>query len=200
MVGLMPTAFAHPGNAIRSSPREDRAKPEDVRPCSGGTNCLNVGTYTATITDIVASDTPTWRLARLIMRFTNRSDDRIFLAYRARSCFLIDNFGNRFFYSKNGDWEQDMSAVGIGTDVGNKIDPQFMLKPKESGVASFDLWRQRPPNEKALSYEFSVMIDEIDPSDLKTVLWRPLLQFHKVPAKLSQPLTGESVLLERPAQ
>jgi hypothetical protein len=154
--------------------------------CGNKPNCVDEGSYTVTVTNIIESTTANSRMVRLILRFENVSDHTITLAYRAGSGFLLDNSGNRYFCSQAGQTgpnAQDNSAVGIGTDRDNKVDPIFMLKTKQSESASFDLWRKRPPDQQASSYDFDVMIDEIDPHDPGTVLTHPYVSFRKLEGK-----------------
>ncbi len=158
--------------------------PTDQGHCRNSLNCFDAGAYTATVTDIIASETPNSRLVRLILRFENFTDHALILGYRAHSGFLLDNFKSRYFCCRGAETALDPSAIGIGTDVGDKVDPQFMLKAKESDSASFDLWRQRPPNQPSSYYDFDLMIDQIDPADLKTVLKHPYLSFRNLNARV----------------
>lgn len=146
--------------------------------CNGRTKCVDAGSYTATTTDVWLGVTPKARQIRLILRFENMTEQTIFLAYWAHSIFVLDNFGNRYFCCQ-GENAPDSSAVGIGTDQGDKVDPQFMLKPHESAIASFDLWTHRV-NPVASYYDIDVMIDEIDPTDRNAVAKRRFLPFRRV--------------------
>jgi hypothetical protein len=144
--------------------------------CNASGSCVAESRYTATITDVLESDTPFSHQVRLILRFENLSDRPIILAYRAHSVFLLDNYKNRFFCCKS-DTAPDVSAVGLGTDVAGKVDPQLVLKPHESEIATFDLWRHREPDLQAFYYDFDLKIDEIDPGSKYTVLKSPYLSF-----------------------
>ncbi|HEV2730227.1 MAG TPA: hypothetical protein VGV15_09355, partial [Terriglobales bacterium] len=103
----------------------------------------------------------------------------LILAYRAHSSLLVDNFRNKYSCCAPGS-TRDTSAVGIGIDSDNTVDPQFMLKARQSDGVSFDLWRHRPPDQQASSYDFCLMIDQLDPGDLKTVQRHPNLVFKKL--------------------
>jgi hypothetical protein len=127
-------------------------------------------------------------MVRLVLRFENVTSHAVILGYRAQSGFLLDNFRNRYFCSQAGQTgpnAQDNSAVGIGTDRDSKVDPQLMLKPKQSESASFDLWRHRDLDQQVSFYDFDVMIDEIDPRDPGTVLTHPYLSFRNLQSKVS---------------
>ena len=166
---------------------EEKSKParsQDANPqiegpnCNSRPNCVDVGSYTATATNVWPSVTPNSRQIRLILRFDNVSEQPIILAYRGHSLFVLDDYGNRYFCCQN-DTVPDSSAVGIGIDQGDKVDPQFILKPHESAIASFDLWTHRT-NPVASYYDIDVMIDEVDPTDRNTVQKHPYLPFRNV--------------------
>lgn len=174
--------------------QEEKSKParsQDATPqidgpnCNRQPNCVDVGSYTATATEVWRSLSRKSREIRVILRFENVSDGPIILAYRAHSMFVLDDFGNRYFCCLGPDVE-DSSAIGIGTDQGSKVDPQFMLKAHESAIASFDLWtnRQNPP---ASHYDIDVMIDEIDPTDQNVIQKHLYLPFRKVLPKTREP-------------
>jgi hypothetical protein len=134
--------FACAQEAGRTSRVEQGQEPnqqsEGAR-CDMSPNCVDAGEYKATVTKIFESATEKSRMVRVILRFENVSDHVIILAYRAQSGFLLDNFGNRYFCSQGGQTgpnAQDNSAVGIGIDRENKVDPQFILKPKQTLPAS----------------------------------------------------------------
>lgn len=155
--------------------------------CKDTANCIDAGPYTVTVTDIIEGDTPGYRFARLVLRFENLTDGALVLAYRSGSSFLVDNFRNRYSCCQTGSNPQDNSAVGIGVDRDGKADSQFMLKARESDTASFDLWRHRPPEQQASSYQFAIMIDEIDPGHPGTVLKHPILTFRNLAANVLAP-------------
>jgi hypothetical protein len=182
---IMGTLASAQEDKARPSPVQEQNKQTDHSHCRNKASCAEAGPYTATVTDIIESETPNSRLVRLIFRFENVMDRPIILGYRAHSGFLLDNFSNRYFCCRGAEPVPDPSAVGIGTDIGDKVDPQLMLKPNESDSASFDFWRQRPPNQRAAYYDFDLMIDRIDPSDLKTVLKHPYLSFRNLKTRAS---------------
>jgi hypothetical protein len=144
--------------------------------CRDSGKCFDAGPYTATVTDILESETPNSHQVRLLLSFNNVSDSAIILAYRAHSAFLLDNFKNRFFCCKS-DNAPDSSAVGMGIDAEGKVDPQLILKPHESAIVIFDLWRRRPPNLQASYFDFNLMIDQIDPSNRFIIQKNPYLSF-----------------------
>jgi hypothetical protein len=154
--------------------------PQAERPdCKNPGKCVDRGPYIATVTDIFESDTPYSHQVRLTLKFDNLSESPIILAYRAHSAFLLDNFKNRFFCCKN-DSAPDASAIGIGTDTEAKVDPSFLLRAHENATVLFDLWRRRPPNVQAAHYDFDLMIDEIDPSNMYVVQQNPYISFRRL--------------------
>jgi hypothetical protein len=188
---------AYAQEARRNSSRVEQAQEPNQQSegarCDGSLNCVDAGEYTATVTKIFESMTEKSRMVRVILQFENVSDHVIILAYRAQSGFLLDNFRNRYFCSQGGQTgpnAQDNSAVGIGIDRDNKIVPQFMLKTKQSDIASFDLSRSRGINQQATFYDFDLMIDQINPRDPGTVLNHPFLSFRNLQSKV--PGSGQS--------
>jgi hypothetical protein len=163
---------------------EQQQRQADHGRCKDTLNSVDAGAYTVTVTDIIEGDTPGYRLAHLVLRFENLTDGVLALAYRSGSSFLVDNFKKRYSCCQTGPNPQDNSAVGIGIDRDGKVDSQFMLQARESDTVSFELWRHHPPEQQATSYQFAIMIDEIDPGDLKTVRKHPILTFRNLAARL----------------
>lgn len=149
--------------------------------CRTSVNCFDAGSYIVTVTDVIEGDVPGYRRARLALRFENLTDNTLVLAYRSGSSFMVDNFKNRYSCCQTDSTREDTSAIGIGIDRDDKINPQFRLRPRASDTVSFDLWRHRPPEEPASYYHFDLMIDEIDQSG-KFILRHPVLFFRNLPA------------------
>lgn len=171
---------ASPNPALLTQSQEQSRQASRTR-CQTAANCFDAGPYVVTVTDIVEGDTPGYRLARLVLRFDNLTDTTLVLGYRSGSSFMVDNFRSRYSCCQADSSREDTSAIGIGTDHDDKINPQFMLKPGSSDTISFDLWRHRPPDQPASYYHFDVMIDEIDPTG-KTILRRTVVFFRTLPA------------------
>jgi hypothetical protein len=182
-LGNSSVAFSQQGDCSSS---QTSTKATDGPHCEKSSRCFDAGSYTATVADIIESQTPNSRLVRIVVRFENVSGKRIILAYRAHSGFLLDNFKNRYFCCKGAETAVDLSAVGIGTDVDGKVDPQFRLLPNQSDSVSFDLWRSRPPDQSASYYDFDVMIDQIDP-DALTVQMHPFVSFRNLRVRDKNP-------------
>jgi hypothetical protein len=156
--------------------------PEAARAhCRSDVTCFDAGAYVVTVTDIIEGDIPNYRRARLVLRFDNLTHDTLILAYRFHSSFMVDNSKSLYSCCQIDSSKEDTSAIGIGIDRDDKVNPQFRLKPQASDNVSFELWRHRPPDEPAAYYHFDVMIDEIDPTG-KTILRHPVLFFRNLPA------------------
>lgn len=149
--------------------------------CKSDVSCFDAGSYLAIVTDILEGDVPSYRKARLAVRFENLTNETVVLAYRAGSALMVDNFKNRYSCCQTDSSKEDVSATGIGIDREDKINPQFRLKPRTSDTVIFELWRHRTSDEPASYYHFEVMIDELDPSG-KVVLRHPVLFFKNLPA------------------
>ncbi len=146
--------------------------------CRSDHYCDEEEAYIVVLTDVLESLTPGNRQVRLILNFENLSEHPIILAYRAHSIFVLDHLKNRYFCCKS-ESAADSSAMGIGTDDGNKTDSQFLLKPHQKRLASFDVWTYKS-NPEASYYDVSVQIDEIDPTDRTTIRNNPFLTFRNV--------------------
>ncbi len=149
--------------------------------CKKAVDCFDAGSYLVKVVDIIEGDIPGYRKARLVLLFDNLTDKTLVLAYRSGSSFMVDNFKNRYSCCQTDSSREDTSAIGIGIDRDDKINPQFQLDPYASDTVSFDLWRHRPPENAAAHYHFDLMIDEIDPSAQK-ILRHPVLFFRNLPA------------------
>jgi hypothetical protein len=135
---------AAPNSPLFVTPSQVQA-PETARAhCKSAVNCFDAGPYIVTVTDIIEGDIPGYRLARLVLRFENLTDSTLVLGYRSGSSFMVDNFRNRYSCCKTDSSKEDTSAIGIGIDRDDKVDAQFMLKPRATDIVSFDLWRHRP--------------------------------------------------------
>jgi hypothetical protein len=155
-----------------------RSKRKELEDCTTDNHCFKATAYIATLTDAWESVTPQSRLVRLILSFENVSERPIILAYRAHSIFVLDNLSDRYFCCQSQN-SADSSAMGIGTDDGNKMDTQFLLIPHEKRIASFDVWTFKA-NPPASYYNVDVQIDEIDPTDRDTLQLNPYLSFRNV--------------------
>jgi hypothetical protein len=101
---IIEVAICFIGNPLLSLSQENSSsspqilgKSADSSHCGKSPRCFDAGNFTATVTDIIESQTLNSYLVRIVVRFENTSDQRVVLAYRAHSGFLLDNFENRYF-------------------------------------------------------------------------------------------------------
>jgi hypothetical protein len=130
--------------------------------CAGRPNCADAGPFVAEIITATPSITKLsydWHVVTMNIRFRNKSDQPIVLAYPAKTAALSDNFSNTYRPSNPED------VKGIGTVGGGKADPQFILRPGESRQASFIQARQLPRGGNqpmGQAYTFILPISELE--------------------------------------
>jgi hypothetical protein len=94
------------------------------------------------------------------IRFKNISDRPVILAYRSASSAGLDNFGNGFTWGRPG--THDTSVKGIGIVTGRSADTQFQLAPGQARSATFNLVRFNAKPPIGESWNYDVIIDEIE--------------------------------------
>jgi hypothetical protein len=117
-----------------------------------------------------------YNIVRLNLRFENLTDHVLRLAYHSGSSILADDFGNTYFGAKAGDGP-DTSVTGMGTDTDGKTNPEFLLEPKQSEPATFQVWGHRAANQRQPLFHYDVTIDEIDATDSKRILRQHAINF-----------------------
>ncbi|MDQ1468887.1 MAG: hypothetical protein QOJ99_367 [Bryobacterales bacterium] len=136
--------------------------PPEPDACGGKTRCYDAGPFVAEIAQATLSREGNFqdRVVRLNVRFRNKTNQPISLAYVAGTSVLIDNLGRRFAWGSG----HDVSATGIGKVESNKADPQFVLRPGESRAATFTLFRKRPPQNDpdGSGYTYEVTIAQLE--------------------------------------
>jgi hypothetical protein len=130
-----------------------------ANPCQRRTDCADVATFTASVTDFRTSqqDRGT-RLLTTTVRFQNKTTRPLILGYVQNSGIATDDQGNRFVvYGK--------SAVrGIG-EISSSFDPKFVLQPGEASDARFE-YVFRMPNANTIlgtKYDVELAVREINP-------------------------------------
>ncbi len=101
--------------------------------CQGVANCLDLGTFTATVVkvNVTRQDAVTaYQGVRTTVRLTNTGTQPLILGYRDRSSAVTDNNGLAYRWSSK--------ATGIGVVSRGSADTQFQLAPGQSREASFD--------------------------------------------------------------
>jgi hypothetical protein len=150
-------AAAAPSGASPST----AAAPAD--PCGGSPRCFNAGTFIAEVVQVqptaMTAGTRHHSVAFNI-RFKNISDRPVILAYRSASSAGLDNFGNGFTWGRPG--THDTSVKGIGIVTGRSADTQFQLAPGQARSATFNLVRFNAKPPIGESWNYDVIIDEIE--------------------------------------
>ena len=99
------------------------------------------GPFSAQVTELRVSKSNSGNNPKHVLtvtiQFKNLTDKPLILAYEGKSGLYIDNIGNRY----DKDAETGHTAMGIGTTLGSKADPSFVLQPGEAQEAKFQLWR-----------------------------------------------------------
>ncbi|MEO8334754.1 MAG: hypothetical protein ABI664_07270 [bacterium] len=130
-----------------------------TNPCQRRTDCADVTTFTAVVTDFRTSqqDRGT-RMVTTTVRFQNKTTRPLILGYVQNSGVATDDQGNRFVV-------YGAQAVrGIG-EIANTFDPKFVLQPGEASDARFE-YVFRIPNASTIlgtKYDVELAVREINP-------------------------------------
>jgi hypothetical protein len=161
----VPTPVTQASSPVSSSPVPSSAavvskspSPE-VDPCSTKSYCYNAGPFTGEVTQLIGSNNH--RVVRLNIRFRNTTNEPLILAYVAGSSKIVDNLGTVYYWGPAS--AHDTSVTGIGIVESRTIDPQFVLKPGESGSAVFELKRDEwSKNAVGTSFTFDARIAQLE--------------------------------------
>lgn len=120
--------------------------------------CAEVSTFTATVTDFRISGVNNRMIANVTVRFRNRTERSLILAYVQGSGLVTDDQGNRYVVGGvNG-------VRGMGQITGRVVDPQFVLRPGEASAARFELlWAGRSDQIRGTVFDLDLAVREIDP-------------------------------------
>ncbi len=130
-----------------------------ANPCQRRTDCADVSTFTASVTDFRTSqqDRGT-RMVTTTVRFQNKTSRPLILGYVQNSGVATDDQGNRFVV-------YGAAAVrGIG-EISSSFDPKFVLQPGEASDARFE-YVFRIPNANTIlgtKYDVELAVREINP-------------------------------------
>jgi hypothetical protein len=132
--------------------------------CVGKIRCFDAGPFSAEILTATATREQAsrpWHTVSMNVRFTNKTNAPIILAYVVPSGVLIDDLGNRYVPSGAPN-----DAKGIGKVQARSADPQFVLRPGESRQATLGQARvmRGTPTATVIgsSYTFNVSIAELE--------------------------------------
>jgi hypothetical protein len=145
-----------------AAPAQVSASLPDV--CAGRIRCFDAGPFSAEILTATATreqGARPWHTVSMNMRFTNKTNAPVILAYVVPTGVLIDDLGNR--YTPAG---PPNDAKGIGKVQARSADPQFVLRPGESRQATLGQVRvmRGTPTATVIgsSYTFDVSIAELE--------------------------------------
>jgi hypothetical protein len=133
------------------------AAAQGASPCAGRRECVAVASFVATVTDFRPSTQGRTRMLAVTVRFENRTDHVLRLAYVVGSGLATDDQGNRYqVYPAE-------AVRGIGLVTTNSFDPKFELQPGEASDARFEFAWQ-PGNEIiGTRYDVALAVREIVP-------------------------------------
>lgn len=138
-------------------------------PCAGKAGCYATGPLLAEVTGLTTSQQSLNYYVQLKVRFRNVSSEPVVLAYQSGSGTLIDGDGLRYKVQN----AKDVSGIGIVSK--GSADPQFVLRPGESRVASLNYYYYKyagypAPGSRVFSPDFVVEQLEVLPSkQIRTV-------------------------------
>src|SRR5579871_5625749 len=103
--------------------------------CGNRPGCYEGMDFAATVVDFRTSDANGVKVIDAIVRFQNKTNQVISLAYVDGSAFALDDRANRYGlngYGGNG-------IRGMGVFYGNNVDSKFVLSPGGTGDVRFEL-------------------------------------------------------------
>jgi hypothetical protein len=122
--------------------------------------CYNATNFTATITTFRISTNNVYKqkIIDVTIRFQNKTNQAVVLAYVDHSGLATDERGNRSI-----PWGPN-AYRGIGLVSGTTFDPKLMVRPGGWGDAQFELVQQGTPPVTGATYMLDLTIDEINNS------------------------------------
>jgi hypothetical protein len=97
--------------------------------CGGEPLCTEVNDFAVTITDFRASLTQPRKVLTMSVRFQNKANRPLVLAYVPASGIGIDERGNRY-----ASYDADVRGIGL---IGRTVDAKFVLQPGQQSDARF---------------------------------------------------------------
>jgi hypothetical protein len=129
-------AGGSPGSADVTPPANrdsnDRAQPD---PCADLTNCYNAGSFTAQLTNVVASREAQERYLRIAVRIRNTGPDQRVLCFSGGTGTAIDDQQHR--YQMHFDHR---GVRGFGVCDRNLVNPQFVVQPGATRDGSLEFF------------------------------------------------------------
>ena len=125
--------------------------------CGNQPFCYEANDFAATITDFRTSTAGYYKVIDVIVRFQNKTNRPLILAYVAGSGAALDDRGNRYGVGGGN------ALRGIGQSYGgNNFDPKFNIPGGGFGDAQFELIWAPGQNVYGLTFELNLTVDEIN--------------------------------------
>ena len=123
--------------------------------CAGQTGCIEVPSFTATVTGFrpgVQGSAPT---VALTLQFRNKSPRPLVVGYLENTGVATDDRGNRYVIASG-------EVGGIGVVSNNSFDPRFVLQPGETGEVHLQFVSPSAGRAAGTSWDIEIGIREID--------------------------------------
>ena len=140
------------------------AAPGPAELCASSSRCYDAGPFLAEVTNLTASHRGNFRdhVLRFNVRIRNVSDSVLILGYKGTSAAVADEHGNSYYWGRAGTY--DRSARGIGVVTAREADAQFVLRPGEARMATFELVRYRPGRTAiGTTFTYDLTLVELQP-------------------------------------
>jgi hypothetical protein len=125
--------------------------------CGNQPLCYETNDFAATITDFRTSTAGYYKVIDVDVRFQNKINQPLILAYVAGSGTALDDRGNRYAVGGGN------ALRGIGQAYGgNNFDAKFNLRPGGFGDAQFELVWAPGQQVYGLTFELNLTVDEIN--------------------------------------
>lgn len=156
--------------AVRAAGAQDAtspappATPTPAELCAASSRCYDAGPFLAEVANLTASHRGNFKdhVLRFNVRIRNVSDSVLILGYKGTSARVADEYGNSYFWGRAGTY--DKSAQGIGTVTAREADAQFVLRPGEARMATFELVRYRPGRTAiGTTFTYDLTLVELQP-------------------------------------
>jgi len=148
-------AFATPASQAQTAAPPAAAAQTSF--CGNQPLCYEANDFTATITDFRTSTAGYYKVIDVGVRFQNKINQPLILAYVAGSGTALDDRGNRYGVGGGN------ALRGIGQAYGgNNFDPKFSLRPGGFGDAQFELLWAPGQTPYGLTFELNLTVDEIN--------------------------------------
>jgi hypothetical protein len=133
------------------------ATPAQSTFCGSQPLCYESGDFAATITDFRTSTSGYYKVIDVGVRFQNKTNQPLILAYVAGSGTALDDRGNRYAVGGGNAFR------GIGQSYGgNNFDPKFNIRAGSFGDAQFELIWNPGQTPYGLTFELNLTVDEIN--------------------------------------